>query len=748
MAAIIDFYYKKKFNFPTDSVTISGAVADFPHCVHINSSSWSEDERNYFFGEWNVNGKRCQFFDKDGNNLPYDVDHYSAVNKEAGYWVKKSVASGDDGTNNYIYVGFGNDPNDEDQDSATNVWKSAFKLVAHLNDLTTSTTKDSTSNANNGSKKGANEPLEANGQVYKGQDFDGTDDYIAFPDQNYYTFGNGSTDSPFSIFASIKMDDASNFRIMAKAYTTTTAEYNFFVNSTDYLGIALYGAGNTAKQINRISNNTLTGYEGTFIRVAVTYDGSKSNSGLKLYLNGSVVASTGGGAGIYGAMGDYNSGINVGAALRGDNTYKRFANGVIDEARLIAEESSADWIKLDHYSTKKTNWNGDSWYSWGPVEGGVTQSIERDAILHGIDRYDIERDSILHGIDTYDVERDIILKGLADIERDAILRGRYSLDRDLILRGMYAREKEIDAILRGFASQSLERDFILDGQIESARDFILRGLTGLERDFIISGVSHLDKGAWFMLTGQEAKDNGQDFILKGLNGFGRDFIIPAMPNIEAAFIIRGEEILPAWKTKRLTLLDTLNLRTTAVYRNPRDISVLQIVVGDYMNSKIPCTQLDRDGYMHHVSDRAMQLIDKVYADNEPVGYGYRAYTAYQDETGRRIACVIFDNPQYDKKISVTGKGAFRTDSPAAELIENPADLIRFVFLDVQGYDASSIDLAELLRFYADGLAGEMKVAALLNDFRTIKAFLDELADNIHSQWMISDGKSVMRYRWL
>ena len=403
-------------------------------------------------------------------------------------------------------------------------------------------------------------------------------------------------------------------------------------------------------------------------------------------------------------------------------------------------------------------------------------AISRDIILHGIDRYDIERDSILHGIDRYDVERDVILKGLAGIGRDAILRGfdtygderdlvlrgyatssilrdfilsgRYSLDRDIILRGLEARQKELDAILRGFASQSLERDFILLGQIESARDFILRGLTGLERDFIISGVSHLDKGAWFMLTGQEAKDNGQDFILKGLNGVGRDFIIPAMPNIEAAFIIRGEEILPAWKTKRLTLLDSLNLRTTAVYRNPRDISVLQIVCGDYTNSKIPCTPLDRDGYMHHVSDRAMQLIDKVYADNEPVGYGYRAYTAYQDETGRRIACVIFDNPQYDKKISVTGKGAFRTDSPAAELIENPADLIRFVFLDVQGYDASSIDLGELLRFYADGLAGEMKVAALLNDFRTIKAFLDELADNIHSQWMISDGKSVMRYRWL
>ena len=378
-------------------------------------------------------------------------------------------------------------------------------------------------------------------------------------------------------------------------------------------------------------------------------------------------------------------------------------------------------------------------------------AMERDGILHGIDTYEIERPAILHGLDTYDIERDALLRGhtAQDIERDAILRGLSSLERDAILHALDTYDVERDALLRGHTAQDIERDVILLGQMGITREAILRGLTGINRDVILHGVTSLGHAAWGILTGQEGKDSGRDGILRGLTGINRDGILLAMPNREAWCILRGEEALSAWTTKRLSLLDTLNLRTTAVYRNPRDISTLQIVCGDHMTSKVPCTALDRDGYMHHISDRPMQLIDKVYADGEPVTYGYKKYAAYQDETGSRIACVIFDNPQYDKKISVTGKGAFRTDTATGELIENPADLIRLVFIDIQGYAVGSIDAGELARFYADGLAEEMKVAPVINNNKTtVKEFLDELAGNIHARWMISDGKSVMRYRWL
>ena len=700
MAALTDFLCKKKFKFPTNSVTISGEVTDFSHCVHIlaygANANFNATEKGHFFDSWNSNGKRCQFFDKDGNNLPYEVEYYNASSgsEEAVYWVKKSVAASVDGTNNYIYIGYGNDPNSSDQDSASNAWKSDFKLVTHLKDITTSTVNDSTSNANHGTKKAANEPVEATGQVYKGQDFDGSNDYVDFGDIESSIF-DGS-ESKAVMMASINPSALSGLQtVLSKYRSQATIALTFLFALTDAkLRATYYASGVTTSYIDYTSDNNVFS-NGTTYRVAVMFD--LSSETIKLYVGGSEVAATKTKTGTgQPTVWPNNSTPFRAGCIHASSALSAFFSGVMDEIRLIKGNTGyADWIKLDYYSMAKTNWNGDGWYSWDAEE--VASTV-------------IARDAILHGLDTYDMER--------------------------------------DAILRGYVDRDIERDFILEGQIESARDFILRGFDNIDRGFILSGESHLDDAVWFILRGLDARDSERDFIIRGLDGLGRDFIIPAMPNIEAAFIIRGDEILPAWKTKRLTLLDTLNLRTTAVYRNPRDISVLQIVCGDFMQSRIPCTPLDRDGYIHHVSDRPMQMIDKVYADNEPVAYGYRAHAAYQDETGQRISCVIFDNPQYDKKISVTGRGAFRTDSPAAELIENPADLIRFLFLDVQGYDTSSIDLAELSRFYADGLAAEMKVAALLNDFRTIKAFLDELADNIHSQWMISDGKSVMRYRWL
>jgi hypothetical protein len=197
-------------------------------------------------------------------------------------------------------------------------------------------------------------------------------------------------------------------------------------------------------------------------------------------------------------------------------------------------------------------------------------------------------------------------------------------------------------------------------------------------------------------------------------------------------------------SKRLTLLDPLNLRTTSVYRNPRDISVLKIIFGDLTSSKILCTPIDKDGYVHHASDSPMQLITKVFVEGEPKTGGYKAYTAYQDETGYSIACVIFDEPQYEKQVSISGKGFI--DLTNGALIENPADFIRELLLDIQGYDDGSIDTGEIARFYADCLKADIQVVCVLDQIVTLKALHDELGQNLHAHWLLSDGKSVMRLR--
>jgi len=50
---------------------------------------------------------------------------------------------------------------------------------------------DSTSNNNDGTKKGVNEPNQATGKVGQGQDFDGVNDYISIADSADWTFGTG-----------------------------------------------------------------------------------------------------------------------------------------------------------------------------------------------------------------------------------------------------------------------------------------------------------------------------------------------------------------------------------------------------------------------------------------------------------------------------------------------------------------------------------------------------------------------------
>ena len=73
------------------------------------------------------------------------------------------------------------------------------------------------------------------------------------------------------------------------------------------------------------------------------------------------------------------------------------------------------------------------------------------------------------------------------------------------------------------------------------RDAILKGKHPIDRDVIISGVAHLDKAAWVILKGIEARDAGADFILQGKDGFGRDFILDTKPDLERGFVLRAED---------------------------------------------------------------------------------------------------------------------------------------------------------------------------------------------------------------
>lgn len=181
-----------------------------------------------------------------------------------------------------------------------------------------------------------------NGKIGEGASFNGSNDYVEIADTSDLSFGNSSTDLPMTISAWIKMTDASNFKIVTKGeYGAGTIEYYFRVgdqgDNTDNLIFRIYDEG---VALGREYTTVMTAYEGQWIHVAVTYDGSGTSAGIKLYLNGVRVDdadynySSG-----YVAMHNLNAAVWVGRY----DTY--YSNGLIDETRVYGRALDSSEIQ-------------------------------------------------------------------------------------------------------------------------------------------------------------------------------------------------------------------------------------------------------------------------------------------------------------------------------------------------------------------------------------------------------------------
>jgi len=162
---------------------------------------------------------------------------------------------------------------------------------------------------------------------------DGINDYITIDDHANWTFNTGGQDDAFSGSAWIKMDDATHFKIVTKwDADAPSREYSFEVDTDDKLRLILWDES-ADKYIRARSDSTLTSFEGEWVHVGFRYDGSESQNGIDLFINGSEVASvtrdtnTG-----YQGMEDLTVNINLG---RFDTN---FAEGLIDEVGIWTTE--------------------------------------------------------------------------------------------------------------------------------------------------------------------------------------------------------------------------------------------------------------------------------------------------------------------------------------------------------------------------------------------------------------------------
>jgi len=273
-----------------------------------------------FFAKSLSTGYDTRFTASDGTTLlKFERARWDSVNGIAEFYVKIPSLSATEDTSIFLYY---NNPYAANNEDAANVWDGNFQAVWHMDDVTTSTVGDSTVNGRTGTKKAANEPLQANHRFGLGQNNDGVDDYIA-------TSGTGQSGS-FTISGWLNKQGVSG----------TTPGYGTFIGSGTANRLLIPDNGSDLLAQMGAGNH----YAGlafpllAWVHVAYVYNSSTTTA--QWFVNG-VAGATKVGA------------ITLAAFRIGHyGTAAYMWNGFIDEVRLSNTNRSAAWIKADYYASE------------------------------------------------------------------------------------------------------------------------------------------------------------------------------------------------------------------------------------------------------------------------------------------------------------------------------------------------------------------------------------------------------------
>ena len=145
-------------------------------------------------------------------------------------------------------------------------------------------------------------------------DFEGAD-YINCGDDNMFSFGNGTTDSPFSVSFWTKLNSVTGTQpFLSKDITSPNREWAISIFSDSSNGVRIFlknQGGNTQQSID--SSTALT--TGVWYHITTTYDGrggSNAADGLSIYINGSLDTPTNIAKGTYTAMSNTTAPVYIG----------------------------------------------------------------------------------------------------------------------------------------------------------------------------------------------------------------------------------------------------------------------------------------------------------------------------------------------------------------------------------------------------------------------------------------------------
>ncbi len=174
-------------------------------------------------------------------------------------------------------------------------------------------------------------------------DPNGTDAYIDLGDSNDFSFGDGSNDSPFTVFGLIEIVDIGAYQLMSKTVNTTGSEqreYDIYIfNKIIYL--RLHDNSVVVTSAVNITNALSNGWH-TFVATYSGVGGATAGNGVSFYIDGVEVAVTVINSGSYVAMENLTASVFIGARTSSSGTPEQFIKYDMAHIGLDAVEWSAE----------------------------------------------------------------------------------------------------------------------------------------------------------------------------------------------------------------------------------------------------------------------------------------------------------------------------------------------------------------------------------------------------------------------
>jgi hypothetical protein len=173
--------------------------------------------------------------------------------------------------------------------------------------------------------------------------------YVA--DHSDFSFGNGSVDTPFSLIALANPQQTSDNSLITKYGGEGADEWELRFY-TDTLYAILRSQGHEATYICQASNSGLSGDIGGWHVYILTYSGSSLYSGIKLYRDGVLIASTGSMNGTYVAMSNGTANVcPYNAAQNGWGNNKDALRGIVARELFAADVKRISDLLLAYAGT-------------------------------------------------------------------------------------------------------------------------------------------------------------------------------------------------------------------------------------------------------------------------------------------------------------------------------------------------------------------------------------------------------------